>query len=52
MKAFEKSPEMVKVLDTLSLQMFGKSRSEAIRQNICVSCGGEADGFVDIKSKR
>ena len=52
MKAFEKSPEMVKVLDTLSLQMFGKSRSEAIRQNICVSCGGEADGFVDIKSKQ
>ena len=52
MKAFEKSPEMVKVLDTLSLQMFGKSRSEAIRQNICVSCGGEADGFIDIKSKR
>ena len=52
MKAFEKSPEMVKVLDTLSLQMFGKSRSEAIRQNICVSCGGEAGGFVDIKSKR
>lgn len=52
MNSFEKSPEMVKVLDTLSLQMFGKSRSEAIRQNICVSCGGEADGFVDIKSKR
>ena len=52
MKPVEKSSEMVKVLDTISLNMFGKSRSEAIRQNICVNCGGEADIFVDIKSKR
>ena len=52
MKPVEKSSEMVKVLDTISLSMFGKSRSEAIRQNICVNCGGEADIFVDIKSKR
>ena len=52
MKPVEKSSEMVKVLDTISLSMFGKSRSEAIRQNICVNCGGEADRFVDIKSKR
>ena len=52
MKPVEKSSEMIKVLDTISLNMFGKSRSEAIRQNICVNCGGEADIFVDIKSKR
>ena len=52
MKPVEKSSEMVKVLDTISLNMFGKSRSEAIRQNICVNCGGEADIFVDIRSKR
>ncbi|MBE44976.1 MAG: hypothetical protein CMO16_07365 [Thaumarchaeota archaeon] len=52
MKPVEKSSEMVKVLDSISLNMFGKSRSEAIRQNICVNCGGEADRFVDIRSKR
>ena len=39
-------------LDVLSLQLFGKSRSEVIRQEICVTCGAYAIDFEDALSAK
>jgi len=52
MKSSVKNSEIEKALDQISLKMFGKSRSEAIRQDICVNCGGEASEFDDAISAK
>lgn len=48
----KKSPEMFEFLDDVSKEMFGTSRSECIKQEICVTCGGEAKEFDDSLSLR
>jgi len=43
---------MAKLIDDLSLAMFGRSRSVAKAGCSCVSCGGRADKFTDEISRR
>jgi uncharacterized CHY-type Zn-finger protein len=33
--------------DSFSKHLFGRARSEAIQSNVCVTCGGLANAFVD-----
>jgi hypothetical protein len=40
-----KSPAIVEFLDSMSKQLFGRSRSESIGNRVCVSCGKSAQGF-------
>jgi len=48
-----KTPEMQKFLDDFSTKVFGgKSRSESLKNEICVSCGCYAKVFRDEISKR
>lgn len=47
-----KTPEMTAVLDRLSLAMFGRVRSDSMRERICVTCGGPANSFQDELSAR
>lgn len=47
-----KHPEIVKFLDELSLNLFGRSRSLAKAGNGCVSCGKPATTFRDERSKK
>ena len=41
-----KSPEMIALLDSMSMSAYGRKRSESIANDICVSCGKKPD-FVD-----
>jgi len=52
MKPSEKSPLMQSALDSLSNNLFGRSRTEAIELNICVDCGNPAKDFRDKLSER
>jgi hypothetical protein len=47
-----KSPEMVSFLDQLSLDMYGRSRSESLAKGICVVCGKPADSFDDLIARK
>lgn len=52
MKKSEKSPEMESALDSLTGAMFGRSRTDSIRQDVCVTCGQDAGLFRDGLSRR
>ena len=47
-----KSPEMVKALDLISQAWYGRPRSEALADSICVICGGPAVEFRNELSAR
>jgi hypothetical protein len=47
-----KNAPMARFLDELSLNLHGRSRTLAIVNDSCVSCGGRADKFKDEVSKR
>jgi hypothetical protein len=47
-----KSPEMEKSLDGLTTRVFGRPRTDALAQEICVTCGGNAKKFKDIISEK
>lgn len=46
-----KSPEMVALLDSFSMNAYGRKRSECIANKICVCCGESADRFDDLISR-
>ena len=48
----EKSPEMTKAIDDLTEKFFGKSRSDSIREAVCVSCKNPATQFRDEISRK
>lgn len=43
----DKSPEMMRMLNQLSEATFGRSRTEALMRDVCVSCGGKATVFLN-----
>ncbi len=43
----EKTSEMRKFVDEASKDLFGRSRTESITTEICVTCGKEVKGFRD-----
>jgi uncharacterized CHY-type Zn-finger protein len=45
-----KSPAIVEFLDSMTKQMFGRSRSASIANKVCVTCGGPAINFTDAMS--
>ena len=47
-----KFPEITKMLDNLSLNIFGRKRSESLSDDTCVMCGEEAIEFRDSLSKK
>ena len=47
-----KSPEMVALLDEISMEAFGRVRSLAMAVGDCVKCGGRASDFRDELSRR
>lgn len=47
-----KSEQMVKTLDTLTANLFGRSRTESIQRSICVVCGKPANVFHDGLSRK
>jgi len=40
------------VLDKLSKDLFGRSRTESLEKQICVICGGKAKKFRDRKGEK
>jgi len=42
-----KSPEIVKMIDKVAKDAFGRTRTEALSFNICVDCGNPAEDFND-----
>lgn len=52
MEPSPKSPEMTEFLDQLSQARFGRSRTESIRNNICVDCGKAATEFTNDISRK
>ena len=51
-KPSTKSPEVEETLERVSKEMFGRSRLESIRSNICVMCGSLAEDFRDELSRK
>ncbi len=53
-KPSEKSPGMVKALDDITENMFGRKRTTSVEGNICVICGAEAppESFTDALSRK
>ncbi len=47
-----KSPEMKKVLDHMSNEIFGNVRSVSIEDQVCVWCGEPANKFRDPISRK
>lgn len=47
-----KTKQMVNFLDNLSSNLFGRERSQAIAQGVCVVCGKPATKFTDALSQR
>ena len=47
-----KHPDLVRFLDDMTTGVYGRSRTESIRSNHCVVCGGEAYPFRDDPSLR
>jgi hypothetical protein len=52
MKPSPKSPAMQSALDSMSKNFFGRSRTEAIENDVCVDCGNPAKDFRDKISER
>jgi len=48
----KKSPEMERYIDLYSKKMFGKTRTTAIYNDVCVICGGDASRFKDTLSRK
>ena len=48
----KKSPGMEVTLDNLTSKAFGRKRTDSIRADICVDCGGEAKAFRDELSQK
>lgn len=48
----DKSPEMEQALDDVTQRQFGRTRTQSIRENKCVSCGGDASQFTDPLSQK
>lgn len=47
-----KTPEMESFLDQVAKNVFGNGRTEALANNKCVDCGGDATEFRDEISAR
>ena len=47
-----KSQNMIDFLDTMSRNLYGRTRSECIENRICVACGVEVTEFRDECSAR
>ena len=45
-----KHPDIEHDLDAMTLDMFGRKRTESILTDICVQCGKPATNFRDAKS--
>jgi len=52
MKPSVKAKPMRDFLDSVSLDVYGITRTEAIESNICVDCHGPATEFVDQLSRK
>lgn len=48
----EEAPGMVRFLNSISKELFGRDRTKSIESDICVSCGGEAIEFDDELSRQ
>lgn len=48
----EKTPEIESLLDSVAQKSFGRTRTESIKQDLCVMCGKEAKEFRDQLSQR
>jgi uncharacterized CHY-type Zn-finger protein len=48
----EKSKEIEKALNCFSTTAYGRSRTDSIKNNICVFCGGPAEEFEDDLSRK
>ena len=47
-----KSPDMIKYLDKLIIETFGRSLSTCYKEKICLVCGGPANSFRDKLSRK
>jgi hypothetical protein len=47
-----KSPEMKRLLDKISQQVYGRKRSECLESATCTSCGSEVKEFRDSLSRK
>lgn len=48
----DKSQAIINLLNTLSSEFFGNTRSDALSESVCVSCGGDATSFRDAISEK
>lgn len=48
----EKAHSLSQFLDELAMNAFGRSRTEAIRQGICVDCGNPVTNFHSTKTHK
>ena len=48
----EKSNKIESFLDNVSTNVFGRSRGESLKNDICVICGKPANKFKDLISKK
>jgi len=51
-KSSNKSKEMSGALNEISDLIFGRTRTESISGDVCVTCGGKADTFRNDMSKK
>lgn len=51
-KPSPKSPEVEAHLEKISLSLYGRSRLDCIRNDVCVMCGSRAKEFRDDLSRR
>ena len=51
-KPSNKSKEMSEALDQIQTIIFGRTRTESISGDVCVTCGGKADTFRNDISKK
>ena len=51
-KSNNKSKEMSGALNEISDLIFGRTRTESISGDVCVTCGGKADTFRNDISKK
>lgn len=50
-KPDDRTPEMEKLTDDISYALYGRKRTDSIKGDICVICGGPADDFRDPLSR-
>lgn len=48
----DKSQAIINLLNTLSSEIFGNTRSDALSESVCVSCEGDATSFRDAISEK